>query len=50
MKYNAIEKLIAENNGILKTADVVAAGISQALLRISRKKNIRTPRTIKDCR
>lgn len=29
LKYNAIEKLIAENNGILKTADVVAAGISK---------------------
>jgi len=25
LKYNAIEKLIAENNGILKTADVVAS-------------------------
>ena len=29
MKKNMIEKLLAENNGILKTADVVAAGISK---------------------
>ena len=29
MKQNAIEKLLAENNGIVKTADVVAAGISK---------------------
>lgn len=29
MKQNAIEKLLAENNGILRTADVVAAGISK---------------------
>lgn len=29
MKQNAIEKLLAENNGILKTADIVAAGISK---------------------
>lgn len=29
MKENTIEKLLAENNGILKTADVVAAGISK---------------------
>lgn len=29
LKQNAIEKLLAENNGILKTADVVAAGISK---------------------
>ena len=29
MKQNAIEKLLAENNGILKTADVVTAGISK---------------------
>jgi len=29
LKQNAIEKLLAENNGIVKTADVVAAGISK---------------------
>ena len=29
LKQNTIEKLLAENNGILKTADVVAAGISK---------------------
>lgn len=29
LKQDAIEKLFAENNGILKTADVVAAGISK---------------------
>lgn len=29
MKQNTIEKLLVENNGILKTADVVAAGISR---------------------
>lgn len=29
LKQNAIEKLLAENNGILKTADIVAAGISK---------------------
>lgn len=29
LKQNAIEKLLAENNGILKTADVIAAGISK---------------------
>ena len=29
LKQNAIEKLLAENNGVLKTADVVAAGISK---------------------
>lgn len=29
MKENTIEKLLAENNGILKTADVVTAGISK---------------------
>jgi len=35
LKYNAIEKLIAENNGILKTADVVAAGISKETFYVS---------------
>ena len=29
LKKNTIEKLLAENNGVLKTADVVAAGISK---------------------
>ena len=29
MKQNTIEKLLAENNGILRTADVVAIGISK---------------------
>ncbi|MCB6365887.1 type IV toxin-antitoxin system AbiEi family antitoxin domain-containing protein [Intestinibacillus massiliensis] len=29
MKQKLIEKMLAENNGILKTADVVAAGISK---------------------
>jgi len=29
LKQNTIEKLLVENNGILKTADVVAAGISR---------------------
>lgn len=29
MKKNTIERLFAENNGILRTADVVAAGISK---------------------
>lgn len=29
LKQNIIEKLLAENNGILKTADVIAAGISK---------------------
>lgn len=29
LQQNAIEKLLAENNGILKTADVVAVGISK---------------------
>jgi len=29
LKQNTIEKLLVENNGILKTADVVAAGISK---------------------
>ena len=29
MKKNTIEKLLAENNGVLKTSDVVAAGISK---------------------
>lgn len=29
MKENTIEKLLAKNNGVLKTADVVAAGISK---------------------
>ena len=29
MKRNAIEKLLADHNGIVKTADIVAAGISK---------------------
>ena len=29
LKQETIEKLLTENNGILKTADVVAAGISK---------------------